>query len=75
VYLLVFHAYVNEMHGSRSKIPSKKIWSDSAARRDLIPVLKSYYGVFAWSLFCVTSFDIVCTALSFLNKAVLKILL
>jgi hypothetical protein len=23
VYLLVFHAYVNEMHGSRSKIPSK----------------------------------------------------
>jgi hypothetical protein len=24
VYLLVFHAYINEMHGSRSKIPSKK---------------------------------------------------
>jgi hypothetical protein len=24
VYLLVFHAYVNEIHGSRSKIPSKK---------------------------------------------------
>jgi hypothetical protein len=24
VYLLVFLAYVNEMHGSRSKIPSKK---------------------------------------------------
>jgi hypothetical protein len=23
-YLLVFHAYINEMHGSRSKIPSKK---------------------------------------------------
>jgi hypothetical protein len=23
VYLLVFHAYVNEMHGSRRKIPSK----------------------------------------------------
>jgi hypothetical protein len=22
--LLVFHAYVNEMHGSRNKIPSKK---------------------------------------------------
>jgi hypothetical protein len=22
--LLVFHAYINEMHGSRSKIPSKK---------------------------------------------------
>jgi hypothetical protein len=22
-YLLVFHAYINEMHGSRSKIPSK----------------------------------------------------
>jgi hypothetical protein len=25
VYLLVFHAYINEMHGSRSKIPSKKL--------------------------------------------------
>jgi hypothetical protein len=24
VNLLVFHAYVKEMHGSRSKIPSKK---------------------------------------------------
>jgi hypothetical protein len=24
VYLLVFHAYINEMHGSESKIPSKK---------------------------------------------------
>src|SRR5215510_11331937 len=24
VYLLFFHAYVKEMHGSRSKIPSKK---------------------------------------------------
>src|SRR5215471_12413533 len=24
VYLLVFHAYINEMHSSRSKIPSKK---------------------------------------------------
>jgi hypothetical protein len=23
MYLLVFHAYINEMHGSRSKIPSK----------------------------------------------------
>jgi hypothetical protein len=22
--LLVFHAYINEIHGSRSKIPSKK---------------------------------------------------
>jgi hypothetical protein len=25
VYLLVFHAYINEMHDSRSKIPSKKL--------------------------------------------------
>jgi hypothetical protein len=25
VYLLVFHTYVNEMHGSRNKIPSKKL--------------------------------------------------
>jgi hypothetical protein len=24
VYLLFFHAYINEMHGSRSKISSKK---------------------------------------------------
>jgi hypothetical protein len=23
VYLLIFRAYINEMHGSRSKIPSK----------------------------------------------------
>jgi hypothetical protein len=23
MYLLVFHAYINEMHGSRSKFPSK----------------------------------------------------
>jgi hypothetical protein len=29
VYLLVFHAYINEMHGSRSKILSKKISSGS----------------------------------------------
>jgi hypothetical protein len=39
-YLLVFHVYINEMHGSRSKIPSKKISSGSVARRDLIPALK-----------------------------------
>jgi hypothetical protein len=32
VYLLVYHAYVNEMHGSRSKIPSKK--SRQAALRE-----------------------------------------
>jgi hypothetical protein len=25
VYLLDFHAYINEMHGSRSKIPSKNL--------------------------------------------------
>jgi hypothetical protein len=31
VHLLVFHAYINEMHGSRSKIPSKK--SHQAALR------------------------------------------
>jgi hypothetical protein len=40
VYLLVFHAYVNEMHGLRSKIPSKRISSGSVAQRDLIPALK-----------------------------------
>jgi hypothetical protein len=25
VYLLVFHAYINEIHGSRSKTPSKNL--------------------------------------------------
>jgi hypothetical protein len=25
MYLLVFHAYINEMHYSRSKIPSKNL--------------------------------------------------
>jgi hypothetical protein len=25
MYLLVFHAYINKMQGSRSKIPSKKL--------------------------------------------------
>jgi hypothetical protein len=25
VYLLVFHAYVNEMHGSRSEMPNKNL--------------------------------------------------
>jgi hypothetical protein len=25
VYLLGFHAYINELHGSRSKIPVKKL--------------------------------------------------
>jgi hypothetical protein len=24
-YMLVFHAYINEMHSSRSKIPSKNL--------------------------------------------------
>jgi hypothetical protein len=41
VYLLVFHAYINEMHGSGSKISSKKISSGSAEWRDLIPALTS----------------------------------
>jgi hypothetical protein len=31
---------INKMHGSRSKIPSKKISSVSIAQRDLIPALK-----------------------------------
>jgi hypothetical protein len=26
VYLLIFYAYINEMHGSRSKIPSTNIF-------------------------------------------------
>jgi hypothetical protein len=33
-------SFVNEMHGSRSKIPSKKSLSGSVARRDLISALK-----------------------------------
>jgi hypothetical protein len=40
VVRMVFHAYINETHGSRSNIPSKKISSGSVARRDLIPALK-----------------------------------
>jgi hypothetical protein len=44
VYLLVFHWYVNEMQGSKSKIPSK-ISSGSVAWRDLIPALKSWFWV------------------------------
>jgi hypothetical protein len=40
MYLSVFHAYINEMYGSRSKIPSKKISSSSTAQRDLILALK-----------------------------------
>jgi hypothetical protein len=40
VYLLAFHAYINEMHGSRRKIPSKKFSSGSVMQRDLIPALK-----------------------------------
>jgi hypothetical protein len=38
--VVVFHAYINEMHGSKSKTPSKKVSSGSVARRDLIPTLK-----------------------------------
>jgi hypothetical protein len=40
MYLLVFNAYINEMHGSRNKIPSKKISSCSVVRRDLILALR-----------------------------------
>jgi hypothetical protein len=42
VYLLVFHAYINETHGSRSKI-TRKISSGSVARKDLILALKGYF--------------------------------
>jgi hypothetical protein len=40
LHLLVFHAHINEIHSSRSKLPSKKFSSDSVARRDLIPALE-----------------------------------
>jgi hypothetical protein len=39
VHLLVFHAYINEMQCSRSKMPSKKS-RQAALQRDLIPALK-----------------------------------
>jgi hypothetical protein len=32
VYLLVFHAYINEMLGSRSKIPSKNLVRQRCAK-------------------------------------------
>jgi hypothetical protein len=32
------------MHGTKSKIPSKKSRQGSVARRDLIPALKGLYG-------------------------------
>jgi hypothetical protein len=35
------------MHGSRRKIPSKKISSGSIAQRDLIPALKGYLKIHA----------------------------
>jgi hypothetical protein len=41
LHLLVFHAYINQFHGSRSKVPVKN-FSGSVVRRDLIPVLKCY---------------------------------
>jgi hypothetical protein len=40
LHLLVFHAYIKKMHGSRSKILNKKISSGSIAQRDLILALK-----------------------------------
>jgi hypothetical protein len=40
LHLLGFYATINGMHGSRSKIPNKKISSGSVARKDLIPGLK-----------------------------------
>jgi hypothetical protein len=39
-FFVAFYTYVNEMHGSRSKIPIKKILSASIVQRDLIPALK-----------------------------------
>jgi hypothetical protein len=32
VYLLVFHAYINEMHSSRTKIPSKNLVRQCCAK-------------------------------------------
>jgi hypothetical protein len=41
VAVVGFHAYINKMHGSRSKSPVI-ISSGSVARRDLILALKGY---------------------------------
>jgi hypothetical protein len=38
--LMLMMMMINKMHGSRRKIPSKKISSDTVAWRDLITVLK-----------------------------------
>jgi hypothetical protein len=37
--MLVFHAYINEMHSQEAKSPVKKISSGSVAWWDLIPSL------------------------------------
>jgi hypothetical protein len=51
-YLLVFHVYINEMHGSRNKIPGKKISSGNIAWWDLIPALEGYHPPARCGHFC-----------------------
>jgi hypothetical protein len=46
VYLLVFNAYINEMHGSRRKIPSKNS-RQAALRRGVYSGVKELVG---WQL-------------------------
>jgi hypothetical protein len=41
----VFRDYINEMHGSRCRIPGKKISSGSVAQRYLIPTQKAIHSL------------------------------
>jgi hypothetical protein len=54
--MLVFHAYINEMHGSRSKIPSKKsrLYIYDVEFLALVGALSLYIYVYVCVCVCVT---------------------